>query len=843
MKLLCKVGRRGMFFSIDAFLAVALALFVMSLMAVFYVSVKSSPHTTYYSSDIAQILSNVQLAELTGPGFNDIVGNISDQNRTVLEQALRFQVTGDEERATQLINLTIGGIVPNLYEVGVWVEGYTNALYATAVPGTVQLVSTKKLISGIEKDKVTEGIAARALLTNIGELSNAAFAYFGGYEGDGNITKLIILPPSVESIDEMYLEVNAPGPFDLFVNGNLFGSFVPNTTGATWWTFNSSLSDFTAGTNTVVFSFSGALQFIGGGYMKVQYTTDELSSEPAGTKRIYFPGVEGIINIFSSFYVPGNVMNLSAQIHYISELDTFMTIGNRTIFSSNATGEQTIVVNDGDMRQLLNYGLLGDRTIPVRLGVQNVSLSYYGFGGSADSVLVTDVSGSMGQQSKLAVAKEADKEFVNVVLAVPGNKVGLVSYSSTTKSTHDMSNDTVSLYAEIDTYKSGGNTCICCGVLNATYILQTQTSSGGRSMLVMSDGKPNKDCGMDPVSDHDGDGDTTNDAEDHAIQAACDAYQIHNITVYTVGFGNLNQGAIDTLAAMSECGNGEFVETGNENVTEIYQGIAQTIVDLNYESQQLVSSGGSLNSTLFTDSYIDIVYTPTAAEQFGLIPVTIETARFGNNVSIGNFSVPSSVTVTEARVTSYSGDKWTDKASINTGSGFVDFFDLSDYGADYVNLGDPYSVHIPAALIGENNEVLISTGTTPVNSTGGSVDNRILYTAGISLAVNYTGVFEFATGCIWDVSFEDGSNATLTLPSSYTGGQNCTFTDTTDCAADYATDGVNNAVCQLFSQLDIDDDGDLFVKFGDGDIDVDTTTIETVPFMWGPSVVEVRVWR
>jgi len=43
--------------------------------------------------------------------------------------------------------------------------------------------------------------------------------------------------------------------------------------------------------------------------------------------------------------------------------------------------------------------------------------------------------------------------------------------------------------------------------------------------------------------------------------------------------------------------------------------------------------------------------------------------------------------------------------------------------------------------------------------------------------------------------------------------------------------------------MDFDDDGLLFIKFGPTDLDIETVSIGKIPFMWGPTLVEVRVWK
>ena len=46
----------------------------------------------------------------------------------------------------------------------------------------------------------------------------------------------------------------------------------------------------------------------------------------------------------------------------------------------------------------------------------------------------------------------------------------------------------------------------------------------------------------------------------------------------------------------------------------------------------------------------------------------------------------------------------------------------------------------------------------------------------------------------------------------------------------------------MLSQIDFDDDGKLIVKFDSENVEVSTFQIGNIPFMWGPTIFEVRVW-
>jgi len=891
--------KKGVLFTLEAFIAVILLMTSLVVLVHYHSNKNVNPQTIIFSSDLMQILSTIRLSELNTETLTFLQNNnITDLNKTIIEQVLRFQVVGEENNANQLLNLTLENVLPEKYNLGVWIENYNESVYSTNSDNPNNLIATKQMVSGIERNRTIEGITARALLSNINRRANSEIVYFGGYEGEGNVTKIVTLPNNINEIKYVEIEANVGGDFSLYINDNFAGNYSQTETqDADYWLVNSSYKDyFQDGSNEVKLNFYSSRKYVGGGFVKVEYETNELSQyTDEGEGQYQIPGIDGIINVYSSFFVPGTLNNLSMFLHYQSENEIFVNIGDRTVYSQNSSGEAEITIPNSELNQLLNYNELSNKTVPIRIGLRNVSYSFYGFGGTADSVLVTDISGSMDEcaeyssplicnyycfwggakscqvaspdlcsgnvcggscffayghnyecsKTKMDIAKEADKEFVDIVLETSGNKVGLVSYDGSTDDTEGLTNNSVTLHNVINSYSPGGSTCICCGVLSATSILNSQSnSSRAKSMLVMTDGEANVDCNLDPVQDYDQDGDNSDDPQDHAVEAACSAYQDYNITVYTVGFGDIPYSAQQMLNKMSECGGGSYLYTNLTNLTTIYQGIAAEIVNFSYSAQTVESLIDLVNTSLFSDSYINFSYTPTLnQEEYGRIPITIESPIFGNNISEGNFSVPENVIIYEAKMISYSGDKWTDKAAVKNGGIWNYFYNLSEYDSDYQNLGDPYVVNIPIGLLstGEN-EVHISTGISAMNSSGGSSDNKIIYTGGIEIGINYTGVFSVAEGCLWTITFDDNTTADIAIPSYYSGDNECTYNQNTDCD-EFNADAVQNAVCNLLTQLDPDRDGKLFVKFGPEDLDIETSSVGQVPFLWGPTLVEVRVWQ
>jgi len=104
---------------------------------------------------------------------------------------------------------------------------------------------------------------------------------------------------------------------------------------------------------------------------------------------------------------------------------------------------------------------------------------------------------------------------------------------------------------------------------------------------------------------------------------------------------------------------------------------------------------------------------------------------------------------------------------------------------------------------------------------------------------DYSSVVAKSDGCSWTVSFEDGTASTIKVPSSYSGADICSFSS----QIYDSNDALDIVVYQLFSNLDIDKDGKLDVNIDENNLNVNTLTISKVPSLWGPAIIEIRVWE
>lgn len=338
-----------------------------------------------------------------------------------------------------------------------------------------------------------------------------------------------------------------------------------------------------------------------------------------------------------------------------------------------------------------------------------------------------------------------------------------------------------------------------------------------QAMIVMSDGEANREC-----SEQD-----TGNAKTDAIQAACDIYEDYGITVHAVGFGSAADES--TLQQIAQCGGGDYFFGDVDEIVEIYEEVARTIIEASYENQTIYSTI-TQGTKLYPDSYISFAR-DSPEQEFGLI-VTDE-IKFHNS-TLGNFSVPENSTVVDVKVVSYSGPRWTKEVNFNNN----EVYSITDYGNDFIQIGDPYLIDIPNSFIEENNFVELITASNPSDSSPGSENNKIISKFKKQF-VAYSSISPLAEGCIWTIEFEDYSNITAPIPSDYSGTSNCYYTSLNK---DYnENDAIQNAVYELLKQIDLNKNNRIEIKFTEQDLQIDATPLTGIPFSWSTEV-QIRTW-
>lgn len=422
--------KKGFIFTIDAMIALSIVIIIILTSGfVKFETIlpeKNYEKLNYIADDTMNMLAFLQVYEIQNKPtikslINDGTLNERDLNKTVLDLIASFWYKGNRTIAGNISKEVLEG----LNDVCLNLTVVEETIYSSCNTKANNTAVSTRIESGYEPGQSAYGYVARAFLTSIRGKKDSSYVYFGGYVGDGNITTNITLPP-FDNIVEAYMELDAGSNFTLYINGNYSGNYNNGTAGggfmrADKWVICNLIyqpyycSNFTVGNNTLNFNFIGNGSFIGGGYFRVTYNTTQMApEEEVGKDTYWFPGITGFFNLYDSFYVPGTLTSMTSYLHYFNNLTfngknatVYLAIGNNKVFRNNDTGEITKPLSYNDIWQ--NFGsqqnLIGNvsnRTVPIRFGVEEFEAQGGGVG-TADAVLITDVSGSMGDSNSYDV--------------------------------------------------------------------------------------------------------------------------------------------------------------------------------------------------------------------------------------------------------------------------------------------------------------------------------------------------------------------------------------------------------------------------------------------------------
>jgi hypothetical protein len=890
--------KKAIFYTMDALLASMLLIGAVLLIYSTYEQNSSGvEQKIFLTQDILTVFSGITLSEINNSFITQEFdnGNITNLNNTLLEQIGEYWALNNTVKAQQLFSsvmseelITGSGLRLSIDNEEIYIKNYSSKK---------SLFTFNRMISGIVKGAPLTGYSSSAYLKKIRDKKTSSYAYFGGFIGQGNITLRLDLPADFNStkLIDSYIKIETPGSFEIFINGNQCGTNYSGAAGqVNLWTITSCNASLISGTNNFTFAFISPLNisYVSGGLIKATYITDTLVENVAtGYKRVYLPSVTGFINLYDAVSVQGIITDITLNITYDSIYSTFFTFGNETLFidpGQNTTRNIFIVKNNLS---------IPPSTIPIRMAHTNLSnISVLDAGVPSDSFLVTDVSGSMNDcavyvnqtmcryqykqaswwwfwltttcaynnvscnnnecgispiystrsysiinqsvcsKTLLDVAKDADKLFVEVVLGASSlHRVGLIDFSNDAHTPTNLTNVESVLDSEIDTYSPNGGTCTCCGINYARNLVNSSTNK--KFMIVLSDGEPNYYCSN--YNDYTGTSGSDSLSESWAINASILACQ-NNITVYAIGFGTAMTAAGHNIMKQIACNASLYYNvTDTSQLEDVYRNISeQILIAANFSSQTINLVGNFSPTKLHTDSYIDLYYQDlNPIDTQNKISVLIESPQFNScNVSI---DIPSGIVIQDAYAASYSSNHWTDLLKINENV----VFNLSQYNSSYDLLGDPFLIQIPSLLLypGQSNNISLRVGDSTTNSSNCSNNNTLIYTALVTASVARTDIKEKNVGCTWTVEYVDGEINTIKVPAAYAGTKNCTYTSVN---ISYDLDDTYDvATYSLLKQLDTENSGKVLVNINNLDLEIITTVIGGVPYLWGPSIIRLEVWQ
>lgn len=910
-----KTMKKGFYFTMDAVFAMILLIVGLILVSRFFVHVTEPAQIDAYSEDILNTLNSISLEDIDDPfiAIEQANKNITDLNESVLLKIGEYWATNQTEKAINLSKLMVEHLIPDRYGIRIRLGGDTIYLknrtdYEDGKPSDI--ITSRRMISGIAPGSPLRGSSSAAYLKRIRDKRTATYLYFGGFEGQGNITKYIKNIPSdvtPSDIKEIMLELDSEGNFTFYINNiycNLFNTTTPSLTPDI---FNATdcKGSITPGTNKIDLFFNGEINnsFVAGGYVRVKYVTDEFQDNTTFGHMTYsFPGINGIVNLFDSFYIPGTLNNLTVYLKYNSSQTSYLTIGNREVWSSNSTGSiQEVYLNDTWFQNssvALNYEFISNRTIPIRFASFNTTVETI-VGGDADIIVITDFSGSMkkainnvysmgheehdcnqvftyADARRQDLAQCLDIQFVRTIFNSTGNRVWHVEIHDNLINTYDAGYDPTDLGDSLSIIGQFGpqgkrKTCLGCS-LNGAYNLFNTYSTGARKkyVILMTDGVPTH-CASDSPAACNGNSTVFEGTEECAgfcdVTGACgggdnkgcndglcdgavtqtnySARRVKdrfNATIFTIAFGDVDgcTTAQNLLQYIANYTNGTYYHSQNTTqLQQIYENIsAQILSEITQTSQVVSSKGNPARSSLYPESYIAINYTPIDDEPGpNQISVTFQTEQFNGGCQ-GQYNIPSILRPYDTKMVSYSGIHWTDGVFSNA----IPVFNLSEFILPYSRLGDPYLVHVPSATIfaGQNN-ITFSTGDNATNETPCSDNNSLIYIGFFNSTTTRSDVVQFAEGCNWTIEYEDRTLDTFLIPDDPLPTRQCNYTNT---SINYnPQDAYDISVYNILHSLDVDDDGRIFVNLNEEDIEVMVTLISQVPYLWGPSFMEVEMWQ
>ncbi len=519
---------KGVIFTTDAFFALMI---VAATVPMIIFATADRPDFTNQASSISAESSIYSLTELRlrnvirEPVIYDLYksGAIreEDMNESVIDLITQLWASNSTQNITRAQNITkelLGSVLsPNM----AWTFDLENdVLYDTGGEVRKTFSTGRRLASGFMKGENSSGYTAGMFLTSIGGKRAFAYQFFGGFVGQGNLTALIKDIPQNATVNDIYLELSPGSDFTFFVNGNNCGRF-NKTGGITNATITGSCIGYVnaGATNILNFTFADdniQNQYIGGGFVRISYTTDELLPEQQDREVMSLPGMSGIINYYGSFYAGRNITSMEMYLHINNNYSTFVNIGNVTVRNTTGrSGDESIFIDNTTLGMLLNYSKLSMTTVPLRIGVGIMNGT--SGDGNADVILITDSSGSMAwnftcesgcnsgvdrscsdanlyRQStrRISVAKCLDREFVSIILNNTGNRIGLVTFSDSADDYVDLASDNTTLFDAIDNYQASGSTCVACAINRAYSILNAQSNKLRKQFIVvMTDGVAN----------------------------------------------------------------------------------------------------------------------------------------------------------------------------------------------------------------------------------------------------------------------------------------------------------------------------------------------------------------
>jgi len=199
--------KKALFFTVDALIASLIMIAGLILITSSYISEQPRSLINHMSQDLLNVLAEQKVHEANNSFIQDLVnnGSITDVNNSILVQLGEFWAGNQLVLANQFISNVSQGILDEIFGYSIAIDNET--IFSEATPVKNSLVSSKKIISGIQKSKPVKGFVAKARATSVQKITNQIVSFSpegSGWDGSstskayGYITKWFNITPGIK---------------------------------------------------------------------------------------------------------------------------------------------------------------------------------------------------------------------------------------------------------------------------------------------------------------------------------------------------------------------------------------------------------------------------------------------------------------------------------------------------------------------------------------------------------------------------------------------------------------------------------------------------------------------
>lgn len=147
-----RMGRKGQFFSIDVFVAIAIIGIGLFVLYSTKTVQPSDSQTISLSSDLMKNFNSHKVKDIDNAFIITLIqnGTIQNSDNTLLQQISEFYVYGQNDTASNLTQSVTEGILPFQYAFALYVNGSLVYQSRAQDPQTPNLIVTKRIVYGVK---------------------------------------------------------------------------------------------------------------------------------------------------------------------------------------------------------------------------------------------------------------------------------------------------------------------------------------------------------------------------------------------------------------------------------------------------------------------------------------------------------------------------------------------------------------------------------------------------------------------------------------------------------------------------------------------------------------------